>query len=331
MSAGRFRLAVAVIAVQLLQGVTEVPGAPAMPPSIDELFQHLGYSETDKQRILDGQIISADVERSRDDQLLAVVALPNKTSISELAATLQNGSNIPLNAATLDWGEVTTGTKEDFARVVYNDAEKEEVDKLLRVKADDSFNFSTSEITSIREVAKDLKVGDPNTIELVNAAYRETLFERYLAYKGRGLDGMKPYDHGGAPLSPAKQLRTVEAQSRGFLATYFPGLRQAVEEFPLGRAPDIVSKIYWVKRVVEGRPAFILIHQVIQVGEDFVLSIQRQFYVGHTYESLQVIDLALPAGDRVLVFSVNRVFTEQIAGFFSGVARLVGQSRTKGT
>ena len=61
----------------------------------------------------------------------------------------------------------------------------------------------------------------------------------------------------------------------------------------------------------------------------FVLTSQRQFYVGHTYESLQMIGLALPADDGAVIFSINSVFTDQITGFFAGVAQSVGQSRTK--
>ncbi len=68
---------------------------------------------------------------------------------------------------------------------------------------------------------------------------------------------------------------------------------------------------------------------MVQAGDDFVVTSQRRFYVGHTYETLRMIGLAFPAKDGAMIFSVNSVFTDQITGFFSAVAQSVGQGRTK--
>jgi hypothetical protein len=94
-------------------------------------------------------------------------------------------------------------------------------------------------------------------------------------------------------------------------------------------APEVSSQIYWVKRDVEGRPAFILAHQLVQAGEDYLLMSQRQFFVGHTYDSLQVVALALPGEEGAASFYVNSAFTDKITGFMSGVARSVGQGRVR--
>jgi hypothetical protein len=318
-----------VVVTAVLQGSVAVVAATAKLPTVDELFQRLGYSEADKKAILGGKIISMDVKRTRDDQLIAAVVLPIKASMAELAAPLKDGSNIPLDVTTLTWGEVKTGALDDFKGVAWSDAEKEEVQKLLRVKASSNFNFSSGEIAFLKKELKGLDAKDPASAEAAAAAYRQVLAGRFKAYSEKGLDGVAAYDHGDSPLTPAKQLRAVEAQAKDFLATFFPGFWKALDEFPQGQDPDISSKVYWVKRTVEGRPAFILIHQMVQAGDDFVLTSQRQFYVGHTYESLQMIGLALPAKDGAMIFSVNSVFTDQITGFFSGVAQSVGQGRTK--
>jgi len=303
--------------------------ANAKPPTVDEVFERLGYSEEDKKAILGGKIISRDAKRTRDDQLVAAVAMPLKTTIPEIFAAIDSGRNLPLNVTTLAWGEVKTGTVEDFAGVVYDDKEKGEVAKLLKVKADSNFNFSSDEIAFLQEQFKGLDPKDPASAEAAVAAYRQVLAGRAKAYSEKGLDGVADYDHGGSPLTPGKQLRDVEAQGEEFLTTYFPDFWKALNGYPANSNPDISSKIYWIKRAVEGRPTLILIHQMVQAGDDFALTTQRQFYVGQTYESLQMIALALPADDGVMVFSVNSVFTDQITGFFSGVAQSVGQGRTK--
>ena len=323
-----FVSAIMAVAATLALGGETVMAASAKPPTLDELFQRLGYSEADKQAILGGEIVSTDVERARDDQLFAAVGLPIKASIPQLAATLENGSNIPLNTATLAWGEVKTGAPDDFKGVAYGDGEQQEVRDLLRVGANGNFNFSAAEIEFLKGELKGLEAKDPANAEAA-AAYRQVLAGRTKAYGEKGLDGVAAYDHGGSPLTPAKQLRAVEKQVEDFLTTYFPDFRKALEGFPQGQDPDISSKIYWVKRRVSDRPAFLLIHQMVQAGDDFVLTSQRQFYVGHTYESLQMFGLALPAEHGAMIFSVNSVFTDRITGFFSGVAQSVGQGRTR--
>ncbi len=110
---------------------------------------------------------------------------------------------------------------------------------------------------------------------------------------------------------------------------FFPGFGKALGEFPNGQSPEISSDFYWIKRYVEGRPAFILAHQMVRSGEDYVLLSQRQYFVGHTYQSLQVVAVALPTEKGSAVFYVNSAYTDKITGFFNGLAQSIGQSRTK--
>lgn len=320
-------IVVAIAAV--LQCGVSVTAATATPPTIDELFQRLGYTEADKKAILSGEIVSTDVERTRDDQLLAAVGMPIKAPLTELAATLEDGSNIPLNAATLAWGQVKTGAVEDFEGVAYGAGEGQELQNLLRAGADGNFNFSGAEIDFLKAELTGVEAKDPVDAETVAAAYRQVLAGRAEAYIEKGLDGVAAYERGGSRFTPAKQLRAVEKQAEDFLTNHFPDFWKALEGFPHGQDAGISSKIYWVKRPVEGRPAFLLVHQMVQAGEGFVLTSQRQFYVGHTYESLQMFGLALRAGEGAMIFSVNSVFTDQITGFFSAVAQSVGQGRTR--
>ena len=160
-------------------------------------------------------------------------------------------------------------------------------------------------------------------------AYRRVLADRFAAYRDNGLDGIANYVHDRKRLEPSQQLRAVEATAEDVLTTFFPDFWTALTTFPAGQSPDVSSQFFWVKRAVEGRPAFILIHQMTQAADDFLLLSQRQFYVGHTYESLQVLSLALPTDDGTIVFSLNSVATDQITGFFSGLAQSIGQTRTR--
>ncbi len=316
-----------VLALCLFLG--SVPVLADQPPDIDELFRILGYTDTDKQAVLNGEIVSVDNKRLRDDQLVAAVAVPLETSLADVAAQLKQGRNIALNTATLSWGEIKTGDPADFADLTYEADEQGEIEALLEIEADDRFNFSSEEIAFLQEKLKDLSEGEPSSAEAAISAYREVLAGRAKAYMSNGLNGIANYDHGGDPLTPADQLRVEEAEAQDFLSTHFPGFWKALSSFPNEQSPQVTSSIFWVKRRVQDRPCFILLHQLVSAGEGFVMVSQRQFYVGHNYESLQMFALALPREQGSMLFSVNSVFTNQVAGFFSGVAGSVGQERTR--
>ncbi len=298
-------------------------------PTFDEVFQELGYSNADKQAVMNGEIVSIDYERTRDDQLVAAVALPVKASLAELAASLEDGRNIAGEKDTIAWGPVPTGEVSDFGALTYDDKDSGEVRSLVALKADSQFNFSREEREFLKEALKNVASRDPATIEKVSAAYRELLSRRTKAYMEGGLVAVAPYDHGGKELSPVDQLRVEEEEGEGFMTRHFPTFWRALTNFPQDQLPDISSEFYWIKKNVEGRAAFVLMHQMVESRDDFLLVSQRQFYVGHNYESLQMVGLAMPSDSGSMIFSVNAVFTNQITGFFSGMAQSVGQKRTR--
>jgi len=322
-----FVLAMTLLAAFLFHGQQLSAAAAAGPPSIDEVMKRLGYTDEDKKALLSGKIVSTDLKRTRDDQLIAAVAVRVATPISTLAENVKRGRNIELDPETLAFGLLADpGGGERFAQAAYAASETEEVNKLLKVKASSTFNLSSAEIAFLRGRLKGIGGGD---VEAVSKAYREVLAGRLEAYLEKGLEGIAPYDHGGESLSPAKELRAVYGQAKPFLAEYFPAFDRALAAFPEAPSPEVSSQVYWMKRDVEGRPAFILAHQLVQAGEDYVLMSQRQFFVGHTYDSLQVVALALPVEEGAAIFYVNSAFTDKITGFMSGVARSVGQGRVR--
>jgi len=327
---------VSVVLAGLILAAAAMHGRPlsaaegSRPPSVDDLLARLGYTDQDKKALLSGKVISTDVKRTRDDQLIAAVAVVLPVPIAELAQGPKQGRNIERDPDVLAFGALsqTTGA-EQFGKAAYTASEMDEVKRLLKVKPSDTFNLSSEEIAALRARLGKLDGKDPATAEAASKAYREVLAGRLSAYLAKGLDGIAPYDHGGKTFSPAKELRAVYEQAEPFLSEHFPAFKKALAEFPKGQSSDITSKIYWMKRAVEGRPAFIMAHQMVEAGDDYVLMSHRQFFVGHTYDSLQVVALALPVQGGSAVFYVNSAFTDKVTGFFSGVAHSVGQGRMK--
>lgn len=300
------------------------------PPSVDEMMKRLGYSDQDKKALIAGQIIATDFQRTREDQLIAAVAVRVDAPLSTLAANVKQGLNVELDLGTKAFGALSESNYRDqLSAVSYPETAGDEVKKLLKVKADGTFNLSSAEIEYLRKTLKPVKSKDAAAIAAASDAYRSVLAGRVEAYLEKGLDGIAGYDHGDAVLAPADQLHAVHGQVEGFFEEFFPAFGRAVREFPKAQAPEISNRIYWLRRDVEGRPAFVLAHQTVQAGDGFVLMSQRQLFVGHTYESLQVYALALPMEKGSAVFCLNSAFTEQVAGFFSGIAQSVGQGRLK--
>lgn len=323
-------LAASIVGAIMILGVPLFAAEGSRPPSVDDLLARLGYTEQDKAALLAGKVISTDVRRTRDDQLIAAVAVVLPVSIAELAQGPAQGRNIERDPEVLAFGGLSeTAGVEQFAKVAFTASEMAEVKRLLKVKPGDTFNLSSEEIASLRESLGKLDDKDPAAAEAASRAYREVLAGRLSAYLAKGLDGIAPYDHGGKTFSAAKGLRAVDKQAEPFLSEHFPAFKKALAEFPEGQSPDISSKLYWMKREVEGRPAFILAHQMVEAGDDYILMGHRQFFVGHTYDSLQVVALALPVQGGSAVFYVNSAFTDKVTGFFSGVAHSVGQGRMK--
>ncbi len=118
-------------------------------------------------------------------------------------------------------------------------------------------------------------------------------------------------------------------------ATNSPMLQRRVPDFYAYLTdPDTASRrmedrYYWTKHVVQDRPAFSLIHWMLDVDPDheYAFLAEREFFVGHTYNSMTVYFGVFPFGDDVMVFYLNRTFTDRVAGFGSGLAHKIGRGR----
>lgn len=310
--------------------VTAVAAQEARPPSVGEVLSRLGYGAEDEKALLAGEIITTDVQRVRDDQLIAAAAILLPGRIEQLQAAVRAGDNLSGDPGILALGKLGTGDDgRAWQGLAFGDGEREEAARLHGFKGGADFNLSGEEIGALKAALKGVREDDPDLIGRASAAYRDILKARHEAYLARGLDGIAPYRQGTATLEPAAELGAVRDQARDFLATFFPAFEKAFANYPQETTSEVAHGHYWLKREVEGRPAFVLAHQMVAGGPDYVLLSLREYFVGHTYESLQVIALALPVEQGSVVFYVNSAFTEQITGFFSGVAQSVGQGRMK--
>jgi hypothetical protein len=57
---------------------------------------------------------------------------------------------------------------------------------------------------------------------------------------------------------------------------------------------------------------------------DYAVSVFREFYVGHNYNSLQLVLVTFPVKEGTFVFYSNRTSSDQVAGFGGGMKRKIG-------
>ena len=319
-----YRLTVVALAIAVCTASTSWADAP---PSLDEVFKTLGFSQKDVEAVKNGQIVSIEPKRTRDDQLIAAVAVPIKASVAALTDGLKTGRNISVDSDVLGQGKIDPGSSDPLAAFAFKDSK--EIDKLLSNDRAKNFHLSSDEQAMLEKQLAGLSASQAGSGEKAMAAYREVLAGRLEAYNTRGLDGVAPYVDGSDTLSPAATLKAATEQAKSFLSQYFPDFWAAISDFPKNGSQAIASDFYWGDREVEGRPAALLVHHLYEATDDYLMVSQRQYYVGHTYESLQMFGLAMPTENGSVIFSVNSIYTEQITGFFSGVAQSVGEKRTK--
>lgn len=83
--------------------------------------------------------------------------------------------------------------------------------------------------------------------------------------------------------------------------------------------------------MTQGRRAFVLAHWMVDINENYALIAERQYYVTHTYDTLQNMIACLPYRGGTLVGLLNQTFTGKVAGFARGIRHDVGRSRIQET
>jgi len=299
-------------------------------PTVEDVMSGLGYTDQDRAALQSGNIVAADVERDRDDQLIASVAVFLPVTVEELLAGVRSGDGLRADLGAPAVGVLGSDSNPaDWQGLAFTDADRDEATKLLGFKGGSDFNLAEDEIAALQSKLDGVTARSDDMLDKVSAAYREILVARHDAYVQSGLDGVADYKQGGTTLEPSAQLADVAAQAKDFLSQHFPDFWNAFSNYPEAQSDDIASSFYWLKRQVEGRPDFVLMHEMSTGTEDYTLMTRREYFVGHTYESLQVVAVALPVENGSAVFYVNAAFTDQITGFIGGVASSVGQVRMR--
>jgi hypothetical protein len=306
--------------------VVGVPPARAEDDALDVRR----ISPEQRRRVLRGEVISYTVPEGSERDLTVGLAMFVPVPPGTLAPSLGGGELIERDPGIAAFAQISEATgPASFAAVRFGSGEAAEARALLDAEPGFRFNLSTRELGALHALRNEVGPGGGAAmLETVSRVYRRLLFERWHAYRTSGLDGLAPYARRGAVTDPAAELRGGSADAR-VIAHLVPRLGEALQRYPMVPLAH-ASHFYWIRRLLQGRPAVALLHVITDARPDLILYVERHFYVGHSYNVSQTISGAVPFEGGSLIFATSRVSTDQVTGLGGELKRTIGRRQLRG-
>ena len=317
-----------------LAGLLVLPGpvwaADSLATEEGQTLDVRHLSPEQRRRLLAGDTIAYQVLETGETEIGAGVAMYLAVPLARAAEVLTSPDVVLKDPSITTWGIIPApATAAALQGFKLASGEMSEAREVLEAEAGLRFNFTLAESEAFRAAKSAPRVSDrAAALETAAAQWRMLLLRRAQAFQARGLDGVAPYARRSGTSDPAALLRVAAGDAR-ILAPFAPGLGEALLHYPVDQSPTSVGQIYWVKRQVQGRPTPILIHHLIDVTPALALYVERQFYVGHTYNASQILCAAVPYEDGVVILSSNRVSTDQVGGFGGDMKRMIGRRQLR--
>jgi hypothetical protein len=304
---------------------------PTSATDLGVCIDYLGYDEADYRKMLSGRIVSGDLEESSEKELAVSIGMLLPAPLEQVVDLIWSGSALELTRDLLDFNYISDSSpaENSFAGIGLQPDEVGEVSKLLRVGPGLTFNMSKAEIKRFKAIARSFKSRkaerDPRVQEVLNSEYQALLMARYNAYRQEGLKAIAPYYRGsGNHARPDKELFALAAEAT-LMKDRIPDFYRAFVNYPQYWSDDVENQFLLSKETIQGRPVFILAHRMFRFGQQYAVMTERQFYVGHTYNSQQTIVNSIAVEEGTLLFYQNRTSTDRVAGFASSVRHTIGR------
>jgi hypothetical protein len=288
-------------------------------PTVDEVLAAANFPDADKQRILAGEMISGEVKAVSDRDLSLSLAFIVKISPDDLANEVLAGNLSKSDEQLTARGTISrAGSAADFAGVHLDPGGSAVAKAYISATAGDKLNLAAGEIADFNA----LKNRSDQT-QAVEEQLRMMLLARYQAYHASGLAGIQPYDRGGKSSDPAGDLR--KASEAPVLKQFFPAVQKVLVEYPQATLPGLRENFFWVNNRIDDVPTYAMTHLLLAAEGSARIVIQRQFYVGRSYNCEQAIAGFFPVPQGTLVVYGNHTFTDQVSGIGGSTKRSIGR------
>lgn len=295
-------------------------------PSAEDMLSFLKIDRTERDSLMSGNIVSCDVGESNDRELAVAVIMFLPYPVEKVAEYVRTERLLAKDPDTTAYGEMTSPTAAQSLKGAKISAD--EAEELADVDPGTDFNLATAEIAAFDALKGQIR-DDSKLTEAVNQKYRDILAARYDAYQKGGLSAIAPYDRGGRKFSSPGADLLAGLKKSMLISEHFPVLYKALVEYPQSQPPAMIHRFFWLNQKVEDRPTLILSHRMKLIMPGGAFLAERQFYVGHSYNALEILTGCFPAHGGTLVFYVNRTSTDQVAGFLSGLKHSIGRDDMK--
>ena len=298
-------------------------------PTANEVLQELQISDSDRQQIQEGKIVTWTATEASDRELALGMALLVKTGAKNLDELFRDATVFKKKSAVMAYGRITSdGALADFGSLKLEPDGEKEARRYLEAKPGDDLNLDTKEIAAFRALKSVIKDGAV-PIQKVEALIRETLLARYQAYHAKGLAGIAPYARKNGHQVFARDELSVASKQVKLLAKYLPSISNVLLNYPITKieeGEEFEEQFFWMNAEVQGRPTYELSHRMhFRIGEASIV-VDRHFYISHDYNCLQQGVAALPTKDGMVVTYLSRLSTDQVAGFGSSLKRPVART-----
>jgi len=309
-------------------------GAVAADPAgldIDAVMRSFGFTDDEIARVRAGEVVSrasANLE-TQANEISAVVAMVTRVPLAEAVEYGRQAEDLLLSPTILENVRFAGDASQPdidgaFAIVKLGDSDRAEVKRLLAVEPGGEFNLSDAEIERFRTAMLDTPRDGATA---VSAVYRQILLERYRAFRESGLDGIAPYQRKDGTASAGDELMAV-LDTFGIIGESFPEVIRALRDYPEGAEP-YEEWFYVAKEKIGKRVAFVLGHELADITDDHALFTERQYYVGHSYNSLSVASWLVPFEGGTFVLYGNATFTDQVTGALTTLKRKIGRGQVQ--
>jgi hypothetical protein len=308
----------------------EVAGASS--EFVDDAIVELGFESAQRVDLEAGAIISVGLpfaERQSNELMVGAAMMLVRRPLEVVTEALIGDEMFLFNTDILDFRALGSGSasraeiEAGFRDIGYTEVENAEVSKLLNVERGNQFNLSEDEIAQFRSIQG---AGD-RAREQVSGVLTNVLRQRFQAYLEGGLSAVEPYARKkNRNASPRQELETAFSSLK-LVKRHFPAFFTSLSRLPAQLPADTDSQFYWLKRVSEERPAYVLSHRMVERKNEHTVAMELQFYVQHSYNSMLTLVAGVPVEEGTLVLSAIRVFTDQVTGFGSSIKKDVGRKR----
>ncbi len=284
--------------------------AQAKAPSFEHVAQRVGFSQEAVARAEKGEVISEGLKATSDKDLALAVGAKIDAPMQAVYDFVDAHKLSRFQTVTISEGEIDPANPSLAGMKLQEDTLKK-----LAKDPGGIFHMSKAEASKVGAAGK-------NGTAAALAAYQQVLAARAEAYWEQGLKGITPY--AGKGRSPAVDLGHANKAAKAFLE--HPEVQAEVDAVPAKSPGKAKHRLYWAVQKGRDQEAPVLIHRILYEQDDGNVVVERRFYSGYDYDSLQIVVGTLPTedGNSAIIYT-NHTYTAQVTGFGGSAKRSIGR------